>query len=299
MARFLLKLLLFSALILGVDRLAGTLLKHGLDRYFGFDRNAAVLLVGHSHTMLGIDAEFLQRSLGMPVAKYAVNGANVFDREAMLRHYFGDHPGRVKLVVYDVDDHTFTGDGLSSNSYRLLYPYIGNADMNGYLQANAGSWGEYFSRRVLLSPRFNATVLNLSLRGLFGVFANFKTGSVDIPSLEKEIQTGRRPGILMDPQYVNALEETIRLVRSRGARLVFCYIPSVDLLRRMDPARHAQVVDMFRRYARDDEGVEFLNYQETFGSRHELFSDPVHLNREGQRIFTTQLKTDLQHTLSR
>jgi hypothetical protein len=298
MARFLLKLLLFSALILGVDRLAGTLLKHGLDRYFGFDRNAAVLLVGHSHTMLGIDAELLQRSLGMPVAKYAVNGANVFDREAMLRHYFGDHPGRVKLVVYDVDDHTFTGDGLSSNSYRLLYPYIGNADMNGYLRANAGSWGEYFSRRVLLSLRFNAAVLNLSLRGLFGVFDNFKTGSVDIPSLEKEIQTGRRPGILIDSEYLNALEETIQLVRSRGARLVFCYIPSVDLLSRMDPARHTQVVDMFQRYDRDDEGVEFYNYQETFGSRYELFSDPIHLNREGQRIFTAQLKTDLQHVLS-
>jgi len=299
MARFLLKLLLFSALILGVDRLAGTLLKHGLDRYFGFDRNAAVLLVGHSHTMLGIDAELLQRSLGMPVAKYAVNGANVFDRQAMLRHYFSDYPGKVKLVVYDVDDHTFTGDGLSSNSYRLFYPYIGNADMNGYLQANAGSWSEYFSRRVLLSPRFNAAVLNLSLRGLLGLFDNFKTGSVDIPSLEKDILAGRRPGILIDPEYVNAMEETIQLVRSRGARLVFCYIPSVDLLSRMDPARHTQVVDMFQRYDRNDEGVEFYNYQEIFGSRYELFSDAIHLNREGQQIFTAQLKMDLQHTLSR
>jgi hypothetical protein len=55
---------------------------------------------------------------------------------------------------------------------------------------------------------------------------------------------------------------------------------------------------MFRRYAREDAGVEFLDYQGTFGSRYELFSDAIHLNREGQRIFTTQLKTDLQHVLS-
>jgi hypothetical protein len=299
MARFLLKLMLFSVLIFGVDRLAGTLLKQGIDRYFGFDRNAAVLLVGHSHTMMGIDAGLLERSLGMPVAKYAVNGANVFDRQAMLRQYLGDNPGRIKLVVYDVDDHTFTSDVMSSNSYRLLYPYIGNADMSGYLQANAGSWGEYFSRRyLLLSLRFNAAVLNLSLRGLLGLFDNFKTGLVDILSLEKDIQAGRRPGILIDPRYVNALEETIREVRSRGAKLVFCYIPTVDLLSRMDPARHTQVVDMFRRYDRNDDGVEFFNYQETFGSRYELFSDAIHLNREGQQIFTARLKMDLQPVLS-
>jgi hypothetical protein len=80
--------------------------------------------------------------------------------------------------------------------------------------------------------------------------------------------------------------------------LVFCYIPSVDLLGRMDPARHKHVVELFRRYAREDEGIEFLDYQETFGSRYELFSDAIHLNRVGQQIFTAQLKMDLQNVLS-
>lgn len=293
MGRFFCKFFLMLLLVVGADRLVGALLKTGLDRYFGLQNGAEVLLVGHSHTMLGIDTELLEQALGVTVAKYAVNGANVFDRLAMLRHFLGANPGKVKLVVYDVDDRAFTGEGMSSNSYRLFYPYIDNADMRKYLQDNAGTSEEFFCRKYLWSLRFNATDLNLALRGLFDIRDNFKSGKVDIPSLREDIRADRQVAIKIDPQYREAFDETVRLVRSYNTRLVLCYIPTVDLLSQMDQSGHENVVKIFSNYDKNDEEVKFLCFQESFGSRYELFADAVHLNRDGKKIFTEMLAMKL------
>lgn len=289
MVRFLLKISLLFTVVLAVDWLAGTYLKRGLDRYFGFDKKAEILLVGHSYTMLGIDVGLLEESLAVPIAKYAVNGANVFDRLAMLRQYFTEHPETVKVVVYDVNDRLFADAGLSANSYRLFYPYIDNSEMQVFLQEHAGSTGEFALRRIFRSLRFNTTDLNLAIRGNFGILESFKSGRVDIVQLQQEIEQGRRPGVTVESAQLRVFEKSIAFVRSQGAVMVLCYIPTVDLLSRMDWESHERVVSMFGRYAEADPGVFFLNYQQKYGSRHELFWDPVHLNRDGQKVITREL----------
>lgn len=294
--RFFWKLLLLLVLIAACDRATGALLKGGLDRYFGLDRAADVLLVGHSHTMLGVDAVALERSIGRPVAKYAVNGANVFDRAAMVRHYLSTHPG-VRVVVYDVDGQTFTGEGLSSNSYRLFYPYIDDPGMGAYLRAHAGSWQEYAARRLLTSMRFNATDLNLALRGVMGVSESFKNGEVDVAELRRRLAAGRRPPLAVNPDYLRAFDETVRLVTSRGAVLVLCHIPTVDLQWQGDPAGYARVIGIFQGYAARDRGVRFLNLEPAYGHRYDLFCDPVHLNRAGQKLVTADIARSLQNCL--
>ncbi len=298
MARFLLKIFLLFIFVLVMDWCVGSFLKRGLDLYFGFDKQAEVLLVGHSHTMLGIDAEMLEESLSVPIAKYAVNGANVHDRLAMLRHYFSEFPGTVKVVVYDVNDRLFAGDGLSANSYRLFYPYIDNPEMSGFLQEHAGSEKEFFLRRVFRSLRFNTTVLNLAMRGNLGVFESFKSGQVDIDHLRMEIASGRRAGIEVAPENLQVFDETIEFVRSQGAKMVLFYIPTVDLLSRIDLDSHERAVSMFRQVAEERAGVIYLDYQQAYGSRHELFWDPVHLNREGQRVVTRELADFLSKKMS-
>ena len=80
----------------------GLVLQKGLERYVGLDRNATILCVGHSRTVLGIDDRQLERELGVSVAKYVLNGVNARDRLAMIRHYFVKYPKSVKVVVYDV-----------------------------------------------------------------------------------------------------------------------------------------------------------------------------------------------------
>ncbi len=293
MRKFLFKLSIFVGLIFLLNREVAALLQRGLDRYYGLDKGAWVLCIGHSHTMLGIDGVKLERGLGVPVAKYAINGANTFDRLAMIRHYFAVRPDTVQLVVYDVDDHAFTGAGLGENSYQLLYPYLESPDIDNYVRKNAGSWKEYIARRLLRLRRYNSVTLNLALRGVLHRYDNFKAGLVDVQALRKEIRTGRRPPITIDREMVTAFAETVHFVRSHHARLVLFAIPTVDLVNDMNRERHEQVMEIFKRYAEQDGGVIFLDYNPLFSQHHELFCDPIHLNRDGQRQVTDRAIQDL------
>jgi len=297
MKKLLCKLLIFAIIVFVLDRGISALLQRGLDRYYGLDKQASVLCIGHSHTMLGIDGTRLEQGLGVPVAKYAVNGANTIDRLAMIRHYLGSRPGAVKLVIYDVDDHTFTSSGLSSNSYRLFFPYLDNPDIARFLKESAGSWDELLSRRIVTLLRYNSVTLNLALRGTLRRYDNFKTGQVDIPALQNEIKANQRPPITIDQKMIDSFRETVSFVRENNGQLVLLYIPTVDLVNNVDKVRHEQVMDIFKNYAAQDKGITVLDYNPSFSHRYELFSDPIHLNRNGQHAVTDKALIDLKKIL--
>jgi len=292
--KFLFKLLILSVLFFALDRGLSTVLKTGLDKYYGFGRGAKLLCIGHSHTMLGIDGAKLEQGLGIPVAKYAMNGANPSDRLTMIKHYFGSHPDRPRLVIYDVNSRIFASKELSSNSYRLLFPYLDNPDVDCYVRGNAGAWDEYLSRRLVRLLRYNGVTINLALRGTIGNHGNFKSGRIDIPTLQKEITTGGRGPVTVDLEMLNAFRETVRLVRDNGVTLVLFYIPTVDLLNNVDKKGYEDVMHIFREYALKDKSIIFLDYNPQFSHRHELFSDPIHLNRRGQQAVTEQAVVDLK-----
>jgi len=294
LSKFLIKLLLFSGIFLLLDYGIALILEKGLDRTYGLDRPAQVLAVGHSHTQSGLDREMLERGLGVPVSMYATGGANTFDRLAMIQHYFSKHAGSVRTVVYDVDYTTFNSGGISSNSYRLFYPYMGNSAMDRYVSKNAGSTSEYTSRRFIRSLRYDNHTLNQSLRGLIGFHSNYKTGKLDVVALRQRLARDKHDAIRVDRENVKYFEETVRFVRSQNARLVLLYIPTIDIMNNLDRVGHQRIIGMFKSYAAADPGVIFLDYNEKYERRHELFRDPTHLNRAGQEIVSNDLIRDLQ-----
>ena len=287
MPRFLSKLLLFAVLLLGVDYLVDSFLRRGLARYYGLDRPAEVLLIGHSHTKLGIDAVTLERDLGKPVAKYAVNGVGVVERLAMLRHYYAEHPDGAKTVVYDVDSRLF-GIPASSNAYRLFYPFIDSPEMAVFLRKQAGSNSEFQLRKLLRSLRYNATLLNLSMRGWFEVTASFKVGRVGEESLRPDYLERRYGKIVVEQELLRAFEMTLAFLHERNVRVILCYVPIVDRLALVDQKAHDRVVDVIRDCS-EKYGAELVDMQKKFGSRYELFVDPVHLNKDGQKLITVEV----------
>jgi hypothetical protein len=126
--RYIKQVVIIIVLFLIGDFAVFHVLKSGMDRYYGLDKPAQVLCVGYSHTVLGIDAERMEKNLGVPVAKYATSGANALDRMWMVRHYLEKQPS-VRVVVYDVDPRLFDTEGLSSASYTLFLPYIDDPAM--------------------------------------------------------------------------------------------------------------------------------------------------------------------------
>jgi len=295
--RFFGKALLLLLLFICLDRLLGGILRAGLDRYYGLDQPAVVLCVGHSHTVLGIDKVYLERELGVPVAKFAVEGANTADRLMMIRYYFSRQPNSVRAVVYDVDAHTFTGAGLSSSSYQLLFPFIDDPEMRAYIKRNCASRNEYILRRLLCVTRYDELTLSLSIRGYLRKWTSYKFGKVDVAALGQQIQEGRFRRIEFDRDNINQFENTLSFVRDNHCTLFEAYIPTMDVFNRAEPDKFQRSMEMLSKYAATNSRVVFLNYNEVFQSRHELFRDPIHLNRDGQREVSAKLAEDLKRCL--
>ena len=293
----LLRFVAFVLLLLAADRLFAGMLRHGLDRYFGLDREAVILCVGHSRTVLGIDDALLQSELHVPVAKYALNGANTEDRLAMVQQYLKLHPS-VKVLVYDVSAFAFTDKGLSSNSYKLLYPYLSDPDIAADIRHNVSSRLELLWREIFATMRYDEVTLALSFRGYTGLRENLKVGAVDIAALQDRIKHGETRSMLIEPANVEIFENTLRFARSRGVYVVLVYIPTVDILSNSNRSSHDAAITLIKRVAAAHDGVTFLDYNADLESRHELFFDPIHMNANGQAVVSRRLAVDLSRILS-
>jgi len=290
---FAVKLTAFVLLCLALDRLAADFLEKGLSHSYGLDIPAEVLCIGHSHTALGIDKMVLERELGVPVAKYALNGANVADRLAMIKHYTDRQPSSVKVLIYDVDAHVFTGAGLSVNSYTRFYPFMDSPSVDRYVRQHA-TFTDYSTRHALKLRRFDLETCNASVRGWLQIDANFKQGMVDAERLKKEIAAGRIRHISFDEDYLKCFDETLQYTAQKGIHVVLVYIPTIDLLNEAEPEKYKQAIHTLQEFAKKYGHVTLLDYCSAFAHRHDLFYDPVHLNPRGQKAVTERLAQDIK-----
>lgn len=295
MKDILLKAALLLILFATGDYLVFTTLKRGMDNYYGMDKEAKVLCVGHSHTVLGIDAERLEEELHVPVAKYATSGANTLDRYWMIRQFVEEHP-TVRYVTYDVDPRLFDSEGLSSASYTLFLPYIENEAINSYIKTET-TWQEYFSSTVVRTSRFRDQTINIALRGLLHKAENKKSTQVRIEDYAHYIEHERQRKIRINPESVDRFKKTVAYLTEKGIAVYLVFLPVTDLLNSADPENQEKVVQIFRDMAAENVRVRFLDYNESFAHRYDLFYDLRHLNGAGNEIMTgllaAQLKSDI------
>lgn len=297
MKTFLIKLIIFIALVFTIDRGLNFFLKEGMYRYFGLDKSAEVLLIGHSHTVLGIDKEIIEDKLNINVAKYARAGANLLDRKLMIQQYFKLYPSSAKIVIYDVNAHLFTKGGLSRNSYQLFYPFMDMKVVNNYILEANPAWDELIIRNIFKTSRYSEMFIAQSMRGWLKKWTNFKKGTVDIERLKKEISSGLSRKIEFYEKSISLFKETLELIKEEGATVVLAYIPTVDILNESEPLKYKQTIEFFEQIAKDDKNIYFFNYNEKFSHQHDLFFDPVHLNPKGQKIVTEKIIENIEPIL--
>jgi hypothetical protein len=267
-------------------------LKRGVVEYYGLEKNAQVLCVGDSHMVLDVDAERLERELCVPVAKYAVAGANVVDRLWMIRHALSLNPN-VKSVVYDVDARMFDTEGLSSASYSLFLPFADDAVMSPYLKKEA-TWQEYYTGKFIKTARFRDQTLNIALRGLLNRRENKKKSTVRLEQYRGYLEQEWQRKIRMDDKAVARFKETLDLLSHKGLTVVLVYLPVIDVLNQSEREKHDQVIRAIEEMATSREQVLFLNYNVDYESRHDLFFDPRHLNEKGNQAVTSRLIDDIR-----
>ncbi|MGC9976066.1 MAG: hypothetical protein ABSC57_05040 [Syntrophales bacterium] len=282
------KATVFVILLVGLDLMIGSILEKGLRQYFGMDGKVDILCIGHSRTVLGIDGEMLARGTGLKVAKYAVNGANIVDRYAMIRQFLSEHP-EVRLIVYDVEASTFSGDGLSSNSYQLFFPFMDNPEMRAYLESQTQSRTDLLLKRMIRTSRFDEITFSLAMRGLFGMNENLKYGRFDEDRAKRWIEKGKNRPVKIDPKSYHAFLSTIDFVKSRGVAMLLVDMPTVNLLNQVEWPESEKVRDTFRHLKGQYPNIDYCNLSTVYQGNYEMFYDMLHLNAEGQKIVTARL----------
>ncbi|HNW77057.1 MAG TPA: hypothetical protein PKJ28_09255 [Bacteroidales bacterium] len=290
--KFVIKICCFLILFAGLDYLLSSLAMTGLEKYFGLDRPADILCIGHSHTVLGIDKSLLEKHTGKRIAVYAREGAGIKDRAVMLDQYFRRFPKSRPIILYDVNPRLLNATGLSEHSYTLFYPFFDEPEVASYIRESNPDPSSLLFRKFIRLCRYNDVTLRFSLRGWFDNRENLKTNRITEEVIGRVIRDSIYSDICPDQGCVSVFDRTLARCRRQGCTVVLLNIPTIDVIRTNQRIKD-QVLRRFQSVAAKDNRIIYLDYNPAFSSRHKLFSDPLHLNREGQRIFTEQLAKEL------
>lgn len=280
------------------DFLLERIMKHGVDEMYGLNQHSEILLVGHSHLMLATDKQQMEHDLGMKVSKYTREGVNVSDRKMMIQQYLDSGYGdSLKVVLYGVDLCTFTGEGLSANSFKLFYPFMDDKKIGEYIYEQGGAQ-DYWMHKLVRVTRFSDDALkNAALRGWLHNWSNYKSGTIDVEAYKKVLEKGAERHIQMNKVLIEEFNETIGMLTSRGVKVILVNTPTLDLLNAYEPDKYQMVVDWFQKYADSHPMVEYFDLNPEYASRHELFYDRIHLNVEGQKVISTVITQKLRHII--
>lgn len=293
---FLTRSLLFVALLMILDFGIAGILTFGLKKYFGMIGHVPVLCVGHSRMVLGLDADMLREELGLSVAKYGLNGANIEDRFAMVRHFLTDHP-EVQVLIYDVESTSFSQSKLSSNSYRLFFPFMDNPAARDHVRSNCIDPFDYWTRTLFRTSRFNEVTLSLAVRGLLGIDENLKVGNLDASWEKHRIERGDRRDVFVNEESYRIFLQTLAWAQSRGVQILLPHMPTVDVLNDYQREARQEVRALFEKLDKENPDITYLDLSVAYEKQHDLFYDAIHLNAKGQAIVTKQIAEMLKTIL--
>ena len=282
---FILSIVLFIFSLFLLDRLLNEFLEKGLNQYYGISESNEIALIGHSHLMLGINKLQIEEALKKGVSKYTREGVNVSDRLVMTKQLLEKNTN-LKTVIYGVDAWTFTGEGLSDNSYKLFYPFLDDPIIDDYVYNNSERV-EYISKKYLKSSRYNEQLISGAMRGYLKNWTNLKYGIVDTLKLMKTIENQTYRKINNNSDNIRVLEETLSLLRENNINVILLNLPTIDKLTTIQKEDFNNTFRIFKNLTNDQ--VEFVDFQEPWSHRYDLFFDPIHLNPKGQSLITEKL----------
>ena len=298
--RILFIILLAVVIFVAADWALDLAMMRGVNNYYGLNQNSDVLLIGHSHLMLATDKQRLEKETGLKVSKYCREGVNVTDRETMIDHFLHNgHADSLKTVLYGVDLYTFTGSGLSKNSYQLFYPFIDNADVDKYLRKEA-SPTDYWLHKLVRSTRFNNDGLKNSVwRGWADNWDNFKTNTLDAEAYGKRIAKNGAQRPELNDTLISTFKRSVDNLTKRGVKVVLVNTPTIDILNKATGEDYERVMNVYREMADKNPLIDFWDFNPKYAGDHSIFSDAIHLNTKGQEIVTTELIERLNNQKSK
>ncbi len=289
------QLVLFFIAFFAFDFGIGLFLQQGLYRYYGLNSSAEMALVGHSHLMLGTNKQSLENELGLSVAKYTREGVNVANRAVMIEQLLSLNP-KTQYVVYGVDAWMLTGEGLSENSHKLFYPFMGQPQVDDFVQAET-STVEFWQKKLLKTSRFDEMLISGALRGYLKNWDNLKHGTVDTLALKQNIQNGQYRTINSTLKNKAIFENTLKLLTDQNIQVFLVYVPTISYYNQAEPEQFEAMLQYFKWLAASNQQLHYLEFLYGWDTQHQYFFDPIHLNPTGQAAFSQALAQQLKPLL--
>ncbi len=271
------------------DVILSTILNRGIDKYFGLNSNAQVLMIGHSQLMLAVDKSSFEKETSMKVAKYCREGVNVADRQQMIRQYLMlPCADSLQYVIYGVDQFLFNTQDLSKNSYKLFYPFMDNDSIDAYIRQSS-DYKDYWIHKIIRTSRYTDSLLNSSIRGWFCNWDNYKFGQADTTALVRLFDNGNLRRINTAEKEKQLFENSLSMLTQRNIKVILVQTPVIGPLNRFEPDKYKLLHDYFIRLAKSSDLIEYWDLNPQFEYNYPLFYDYIHLNDKGQEAVSHEL----------
>ena len=280
------KVLLAFVVFFTCDYAVSDLLKEGLNRGFGLNQESEIFVVGHSHMMMGVNKERLEKGLKCKVSKYTRTGVSLPERYLMTQQYIDSkYSKKIKVALVGVDAFTFSEGNISENCYTLFYPFYEDENVNSYLAEHAKP-SEYWQHRIIRLSRYSDDLINSSMRGWLQDDKNYKTNKIDMNEFARQ-RNKWKSTISFNKELMRKLNDLITMLTERGVKVYLVNTPTIDVINHVQPENYKRIMEYYRKLA-DDDMVYFIDFTK-YESNHELFFDPLHLNVQGQILVTDSL----------
>jgi hypothetical protein len=295
------------SLFVGVDRLLWFGLRHARANTFAVwnalirgDIGSEILVIGGSRALVGIDCGILSARLSMSCFNIGLDGSPANLQRPYVETYLL-HNKAPRLAVINADMGSLT-EALVPYDLLQYIPYLDERPIADGLSRYVDVWKYRDVPMYAFSQRgLNQTML--ALRGLTGKrdadpdrLAHQGFRQMDTPwDSEFEEYVAEHPEGALFP--INAIgvaefERLIVVLQQHGADVVIVFSPEWEDVRRLERNRD----DVMRRYAAiaADHHVPFIDYSDSAPAGNQsLFYNSQHLNRQGAKVFTTRLASDL------
>ena len=289
--------ILYIGIFIIADRSLGAFINRGLNNYWGLNQYSNILLIGHSHLMLATDKTKFESVLTCKVSKYCREGANVVDRYQMVKQYLeSSYSDSLRVVLYGVDQFIFTGSGLSSNSYKLFYPFMDEEFVDHYIYDSTDKY-DYWLHKLLCSTRYSDILLNSSLRGWRQDWSNYKSGLLDVDKLRSQVDKKQYRHIEFAPDLIEIFEQTLQLLTEKNIKVVLVNTPVANLLNQCEPDKYEKIIGYFHKKADSSPFIYYWDMNPEYSKRYELFFDSIHLNPQGQKVVSDKIIELLKSSL--
>ena len=282
--------LIFIFLFFISDLLISEALLIGLNRYFGLQSNAEILINGSSMSMAGFNKTNIEKATQRSVSFYSRNGVSLDDRTAMLKHYFHTTSKKTELVILEVNPLLFSKRFTAANVYVLFLPFMDDPSINQFVRSKTSNL-DYLIRRIIRTSRYNLDLFSLSLKGYMGVYDNKKNQILDSNALLDLKNKVNTVPVEFNDDKIILFKNFIKIAAANSKKIILVNMPIYNVkMKTFKNEEYNDYISFMKQLSASQNDVLFLDLnQDQITSNPNLFSDPLHVNNQGQIKVTDAL----------